>query len=200
MKQFIRRLLVRAARRLPRALRYIGYEIGAPLLEGAILDPRCILSVRWSLGNMARLGFRPDRILDVGAYVGGWTEMAHQVFPAAAIHMIEAQAGKEPVLAEVAKATGSTFSIRLLGPETGRSVIFYEMESGSSILPELSSVPRTERTLTTATLDEVVQELGWDRVDLIKMDVQGYELKVFAGGREALRGARQCCSRCRSSR
>ena len=136
MKQFIRRLLVRAARRLPRALRYIGYEIGAPLLEGAILDPRCIPSVRWSLGNMARLGFRPDRILDVGAYVGEWTEMAHQVFPAAAVHMIEAQAGKEPVLAEVARATGSTFSIRLLGPETGRSVIFYEMESGSSILPE----------------------------------------------------------------
>ena len=38
---------------------------------------------------------------------------------------------------------------------SGEEVTLYEMETGSSLLAEHRDVPRTERRLITATLDEV---------------------------------------------
>jgi FkbM family methyltransferase len=42
------------------------------------------------------------------------------------------------------------------------------------------------RSVVTATLDGFVAESGIDRVDLVKMDVEGAELDVLAGGRVTL--------------
>jgi hypothetical protein len=39
----------------------------------------------------------------------------------------------------------------------------------------------------TRTLDSFLEELGQDRVDMIKVDVEGAELEVIRGARETLR-------------
>jgi hypothetical protein len=54
-----------------------------------------VCDMKWSLENLKRNGFVPKVIIDIGAYVGAWTEMAKGVFPNSYFLMIEAQPSKE---------------------------------------------------------------------------------------------------------
>lgn len=149
-------------------------------------------SVEWSLRNMRALGFRPRRVVDVGAYVGNWTRMAKSIFPEARVLMLEAQPSKEP---EMRRACDEyppgevSYRITLLGPEEREGVRFYELETGSSVLSEQSSIARTEVTYPMRTLDGVLAGAGFAGADLLKLDVQGYELEVLKGASETLAGA-----------
>ena len=50
------------------------------------------LSHRNALLRLAAQGFRPATVYDIGAYRGGWTRLASQVFPDAAFVLFEANA------------------------------------------------------------------------------------------------------------
>lgn len=140
---------------------------------------------------MRALGFRPTTIVDVGAYHGHWARSAKEIFPEASILMIEAQESKERYLRELQGAHPNSmfYKLALLGAEDQVSMNFYEMETGSSVFYEQSNVDRLLVEKKMAALDSVLQEFGWDTVDLIKLDVQGYELEVLKGGAKALEGA-----------
>ena len=130
-------------------------------------------------------GYRPAAMIDVGAYEGNWTRMARSIFPEAACLMVEPQAGKAPLLERVAGELGrARFEPALLGAEAGREVTFYEMETGSSMLPENSDVARTEVRLTTRTLDEIAADLPTPI--FLKIDAQGAELQILAGARQTI--------------
>lgn len=145
-------------------------------------------SMSWSLRNIRKLGFRPSNILDVGAYHGEWTRLVKDIFPESNVLMIEAQASKEQYL-EIVRSlypNSVSYEIALLGSEKRAAAEFYEMESGSSVLYEQSNIERKLTTVPMHTLDSLLSETSWNRSDLIKMDVQGYELEVFAGGQQTL--------------
>jgi FkbM family methyltransferase len=56
---------------------------------------------------------------------------------------------------------------------------------GGSLRPEWSSDAAAMRlTVELKTVDRVVQALGIDRIDLFKLDVEGFELDVLQGARE----------------
>src|SRR4051794_39926534 len=80
-----------------------------------------------SLQNLARVGFTPGGIIDVGANVGAWATTISSIFPDCPIHMVEAQPALEPQL----QATGFPYSITLLGPESRPSVPFFLSGTGS---------------------------------------------------------------------
>lgn len=138
--------------------------------------------------RLAAKGFQPDGIIDVGAYQGEWTRLARSIFPKAPVLMIEAQEAKKPYLDAVcAEMAGTRYASTVLGAASGEVVTFYEMETGSSFLPEQSNAPRVEKRLVTRTLDEVAGELLPGPASLfLKIDVQGAELQVLAGGEETL--------------
>jgi FkbM family methyltransferase len=52
--------------------------------------------------------------------------------------------------------------------------------------PESKTAPQTIR-LPVTTLDKIVAELGIDRIDLIKMDIEGAELRALAGAADTIR-------------
>lgn len=138
--------------------------------------------------RLAARGFRPGGLIDVGAFQGGWTRMAREIFGDPPGLMVEPQAALIPALEQFAADTPGVHCVNaLLASENGRTIEFHEMGTGSSMFSETSDVPRTSRTIETRTLDSVVGETLPGMTDLfLKIDVQGAELEVLGGGAETL--------------
>jgi FkbM family methyltransferase len=141
--------------------------------------------------KLAKLGFKPSAIIDIGAYRGEWTRLISRFFPQTPILMIEAQTEKLGILSNVKRDIGAAdLRIELLGKEDGAEVIFNVMESGSSVFDEQSDVPRERRLLKMRTLDSVLKDAGICTSPLfMKLDVQGAELDVLLGGGIATQNA-----------
>lgn len=133
-------------------------------------------------------GLVPDAVVDIGANRGDWSRMIRPIFPEAAILMIEAQSALEPELARAASEIGhASHRMALLGPVAGEERAFYEMGTGSSLLPENSNAARTVVTSSTTTLDSLIAEaLPEARAIFLKLDIQGAELMVLEGGANTL--------------
>jgi FkbM family methyltransferase len=128
-------------------------------------------------------GFDPRVIFDVGAFEGTFCRMARRIWPRSQIVMFEGNQEKESVLSSVARQVNAQLKMSLLGPEDGKDVDFFVMESGSSILEENSPLKRSVVRHTMARLDTVA---GGLRPDFLKLDVQGFELQVLRGADEIL--------------
>ena len=147
-----------------------------------------VLSMWGSLANLRENGFSPRVVIDVGAWIGEWTERVHGIFPTARFLMVEGNPEKRVGLEEVAARLGPGVDLRmaLLGREGRPAVPFYAMEAGSSVLPEDTGFERTVLTLPMTTLDEVAGAASLEGPVLLKIDVQGYELEVLRGGPRVL--------------
>ena len=89
------------------------------------------------------------------------------------------------MLESLAGSLGRTsFASALLGANAGQTVTFYEAGTGSSLHREASNVEFKETALQTTTLDDVASHLKGPI--FLKLDVQGAELEVLAGGSKTL--------------
>ncbi len=145
------------------------------------------------LSLLANLGFSPRTILDIGAYQGEWTKMAHQIFPLAKIFMIEATPDNESLLRNVSEASG--LSMALLGDKSKKSVIFYladpketSISTGNSIYIEKTQYFNNRHfiRLPMITLDFLVAKRKLKNIDFIKIDTQGSELNILKGGKKTV--------------
>ena len=143
-----------------------------------------VLSMWGSLQNLKSNGFSPRAVIDVGAWIGDWTEHVHAIFPDAQFLMVEANPAKKLGLEAVATRLGPSVRLRmaLLGPEARSGARFYAMEAGSSVLRENTNFDRQELALEMTTLDTVSEATALQGPLLLKVDVQGYELEVLRGG------------------
>jgi len=167
----------------------ISYLLG--LLPSSLQDQLyrrySIPDVRWSLANMRKNGFRPSSIIDVGAYEGEWTQTAKQVFPDARVLMVEPQPDKADALKAVsARSDDVVYDMTLLGPRSKEEVPFYLNETVSSVLPEYESTAPETASMSMKTLDQLADATNFRAPDLLKLDVQGYELEVLAGAERIL--------------
>lgn len=140
-----------------------------------------------AMQHMGQCGFRPRVVLDIGAYVGKFAKMTRSVWPDARIVMFEPQPDKQAMLQALATRLGNTTLMpSLLGERAGVKVQFHLHESGSSMKTFKSDEGTRTIELTTTTLDESVAGTPFEQPDLIKIDVQGAEKEVIAGGMRCL--------------
>lgn len=137
-------------------------------------------------------GFEPRVIYDIGACVLEWAAMAKHVWPDATIVLFDAMEHLGPLYEE----SGYLHHIGVLGEEDDKQVDFYEnatLPFGNSRFREVGSVnaavifsdaQKQQRRLQR--LDTVVQQRGFPLPDFVKMDVQGSEYAVLAGGMQTL--------------
>ena len=145
------------------------------------------------LSLLVNLGFSPRTILDIGAYQGDWTKMAHQIFPLAKIFMIEATPDNKRLLKNVSEASG--LAMALLGDKSKKSVDFYianpketSITTGNSVYMEKTRYFDNHHLikLPMTTLDEMVAKRKLKNIDFIKIDTQGSELDVLKGGKDTV--------------
>ena len=184
MKQTIHRL---ARRGLPSSLKKRIVSWATKLDNDAFHKQAYELAfapnMKLGLASLTARGFQPKQIVDIGAYHGEWSMMAREIWPDAAITMLEANSEKEEILSKVQKDIGARLEFGVLGPEDGLEVVFHVMESGSSVFPENSPLDRHQVTLKTKSLDSILKDTS---PDFIKIDVQGYELEVLKGASKCL--------------
>jgi len=139
------------------------------------------------------LGYTPAGILDIGANVGRWTELVHDIYPTTPILMVEGNTDHTDILNNKLKtinekAPNSSVSIELLS-DSKKEVIFYKASEGSTLGDSIyrektshySNKNVIKETRITKTLDELTKNI--DIIfDFIKLDVQGSEADVLKGG------------------
>jgi FkbM family methyltransferase len=130
-------------------------------------------------------GFRT--VLDVGANRGDFSRLFSQHFPSAIVHALE------PVQAtfkRLQEALGSESRIRLhrlaASDRTGVSVIrtFANSEKNTLVAEMTDSLlvePTGEEKVETLRLDEFFIKMKLEKVDFLKIDVEGFEKKVLEG-------------------
>lgn len=136
------------------------------------------------LSAAAKLGLSPRTIVDVGAFEGDWSKMAHRIWPESHLIMVEPSAAKRPHLAIVANALKASVFCELVGAEDDAVVSFDVMGTGSSVLSERSPLDRTVENRHLRRLDSMLKEI--DAPALLKIDTQGYELEVLKGATSVL--------------
>ena len=150
----------------------------------------CVPDMRLSLERMRRHGFAPRVAIDIGAFEGEWTRMAVEVFPGLRVLMVEPQASKRPLLERVvAEIPGTRHEQVLLGARVQDRMRFHEIESASSVLDEHVNRHDVSTYLPMTTLDRLTAGSDFSSPDLLKLDVQGYELEVLRGAETLLRHA-----------
>ncbi len=139
--------------------------------------------------ELKRGGFHPKRILDVGASIGEFCELAKRVWPEVHVTSVEANA----LCTEWLSKAADEMHIALLS-DSERDVTYWTnkdnpLSQGNSYYKEtLSSFPHELPVpMRTTTLAQLLGDK--EAYDLIKLDTQGSELDIIRGGREIVRAA-----------
>lgn len=128
---------------------------------------------------------QPMVVFDVGANVGEWVKLAAEGFPEARIHAFELS----PRTFERLRVNLSGVPVIMNGcglSDKAGTVEFRDYGDGSAISTMVdsdfhSSVQHAISKATVMTGDEYCGREGIDRIDLLKIDVEGAELRVLAG-------------------
>jgi len=143
-----------------------------------------VSSTEAALRHIKNLGFYPATVIDVGANVGDWTRMCKRQWPEASVLMVEPLPECGPSLARLAaELPGVRYRRALLGASNQSSVSFHRCGTASSVLPEHAAEHPTF-DMPMMRLDDCSAA-----AELLKLDVQGYELEVLKGGPMALSAA-----------
>jgi FkbM family methyltransferase len=146
---------------------------------------------------------RPHVMLDVGAHEGWFLHCWKDWCPAATIHAFEPAAEawqKSKELYGGAHGGDGSIVFNNVGVGDARGMLELNVMEASSVSNSfLAPVPETwkeidyhtgsvsKRRVPVITLDDYTIEQSIDGIFLIKIDVQGYELRVLEGARETLR-------------
>jgi FkbM family methyltransferase len=152
-----------------------------------------------SLELLELLRAHPPRVIyDIGANVGTWSLLAKAVFPYAEIHAFEPLPFHFRKFQQNTETVDGVFLHEVaLGSQSSRTVLnVTDFSDASSVLP-LTETGRKQWNLQQVQelpvqihrLDDWISAHNLPNPDLIKLDVQGFELEVLRGAERALAGA-----------
>jgi FkbM family methyltransferase len=134
-------------------------------------------------------------IFDVGAHTGGTVAAYRTAFPTATIHAFEPDpelAGQ--LAAKVADDPGVILNQQAVGAAPGRQRFnicragandaigsFLDLNPDNEVVRNLSAERTQSLEVEVTSIDAYCRENGIDRIDFVKLDVQGYEDQCLLG-------------------
>jgi FkbM family methyltransferase len=138
-----------------------------------------------------------DVVIDVGAHVGMFTVKAAMSVgergKVVAIEPVEENLRLLRKNVELHKLNNVVIIGRACSRERGRAKLVKSELSGTHQLRAVSKEPEfpvSEVEVEVTTIDDVCRNLGLLRIDFLKIDVEGAELKVLRGAEEGLKVTR----------
>ncbi|MET0384995.1 MAG: FkbM family methyltransferase [Polyangiales bacterium] len=138
-----------------------------------------------SFSKLKSHGVAPRAILDIGAATGSWTRECAAVFPDAQYLLVDPLDESRPALEQVCQEPQlrARYALTALGASEGTLPLYVHGDQTSALASEYATT--ATRTVPLTTLDKLITREGWPAPDLIKIDVQGYELEVLRGAERA---------------
>lgn len=158
--------------------RSVAFPLSFPytgMAKGILLDQE------YTLRN--RLPFQPKRVLDLGANIGLGALSLYCQFPTAEFVCVEPDPRNHPLLQQT--LTLNQISAHVIdcavGPTPGVLNLRFGTDPTCSAL-ETSPMHELEQTvpITVKTVPEILNQVGWDAVDLLKIDIEGTEDDLLA--------------------
>lgn len=129
--------------------------------------------------------FHPKTIVDLGAHVGMAALYFQSKYPDATVYCIEPDMDNFMLLA---KNTAGNPRIRVLPAavsDTDGSAVIVKSRFGYNSV--VLTGTETDKATRTATLATLLTELNISTIDLLKIDIEGHEKKIFSGNTEWLK-------------
>ena len=141
------------------------------------------------LRKLSPLSFK--EIWDIGAHKGETTLYFANEFPRATIRSFEPVGSNYNSLVQNCKKLDNFYSHNFaLGEENTKTKIFLQSASVIHSLRDDLNKPSAEDTksedIEVKTIDYVINEVKTASMDLLKIDVEGYEIQVLEGARQSL--------------
>lgn len=144
------------------------------------------------LGNMKAAGFSPHVIFDGGANTGSWTKAVFSLFPYSEYILIEPVPDVSEKINKNLQDLNINYRIfkKALGSSSGEVDLNIWDNSGpdllsSSVCGHISGAPTRKIKAEMTSLDIISEQTGL-YPDLIKIDLQGYELEALNGSKKLL--------------
>jgi len=130
-------------------------------------------------------------IFDIGAYIGEWSFLMHRAFPQAQIFMFEPQPNCKPEI--MAKNIPNATLIPCAVSSAKGPAKLHTCDHAAyiaSLHPRLDSYFKKNQFIdievNTVTIDDMVKEHALERIDFLKMDIEGHELEALKGAAKSL--------------
>jgi FkbM family methyltransferase len=139
---------------------------------------------------LRQLGFAPRHIIDVGANHGNWTKAALAYFPQATYTLIEPQNHLRVHIQELEASHKINWINAGCSDEIGELplVVSYRDDSSTFMQADRSgrAIEGTQIVVPITTLDNIVAKCDAPLPELVKIDAEGFDLKVLRGAKSLL--------------
>ena len=137
---------------------------------------------------LTRLGFHPKHIIDIGANRGSWTRKALLYFPEAHYTLVEPQDHLKVHIQDLLTRGGKITWINAGAADRSGTLPFtisYRDDS-STFDPTQADAGAARISVPVMTLNEIVSKSSTPVPEIIKIDAEGFDLKVLAGASDLL--------------
>jgi len=124
--------------------------------------------------------FDPEYIVDIGAYAGYTSVWYARKYPKAKIIAVEPESSNYAVLEENIKPYKNVHSIKKAVWPQKTSVFVRDMGTGDWGFKMESNETDSIETVQTVTIEELLAQSPENKIDILKIDIEGAEIEVLA--------------------